>query len=69
MVILQHPTEALAAVGDPRGGEAAFCVDYGVGKRWTERRAGKTRGFDLKLAALRLSEKVIMFDEGESRRR
>ena len=50
--------------GDPRGGEAAFCVDYGVGKRWTERRKGKTSGFDLKLAALRWPERVVVFDEG-----
>lgn len=52
---------------DPRGGEAAFCVDYGVGKRWTERRAGKTQHFELKLAALRWPERVVVFDEGESR--
>ena len=50
--------------GDPRGGEAAFCVDYGVGKRWVERRAGKTSNFDLKLAALRWPERDVVFDEG-----
>jgi len=53
--------------GDPRGGEGAFCVDYGVGKRWTERRAGKSSGFNLKLAALRWPERVVVFDEGEDR--
>jgi hypothetical protein len=53
--------------GDPRGGEGAFCVDYGVGKRWTERRAGESSGFDLKLAALRWPERVVVFDEGEER--
>ena len=37
--------------GNPRGGEAAFCVDYGVGKRWTERREGIIDAFKLKLAA------------------
>jgi hypothetical protein len=50
--------------GDHRGGETAFCVDYGVGKRWTERREGKTAGFKLKLAALRWPERVVVFDEG-----
>ena len=50
--------------GVPRGGEAAFCIDYGVGKRWTERRAGKASGFTLKLAALRWPERVVVFDEG-----
>jgi hypothetical protein len=48
-----------------RGNQAAFCVDYGVGKRWTERRAGKTSGFSWKLAALRFPEKDVQFDEGE----
>ena len=49
--------------GEPRGGEAAFCVDYGVGKRWMERRAGKSSGFRLKLAAMRWPERVVVFDE------
>lgn len=53
--------------GDPRGGKAAFCVDYGVGKRWTERRAGKTQDFELKLAALRWPERVVVFDDGVQR--
>jgi hypothetical protein len=50
--------------GQPRGNDSTFCVDHGVGKRWTERRAGKSSGFDLKLAALRWPEKTLMFDEG-----
>jgi len=50
--------------GDPRGSESAFCVDYGVGKRWTERRNDKSSGFKLKLAALRWPERVVVFDEG-----
>ncbi|HAY79106.1 MAG TPA: metallophosphoesterase [Planctomycetaceae bacterium] len=50
--------------GNPRGGETTFCVDYGVGKRWTERRTGKTSHFRLKLAAFRWPEKTIVFDEG-----
>ena len=53
--------------GKPRGNQSSFCVDYGVGKRWTERRQGRTKGFTLKLAALRWPEKLIVFDEGESR--
>lgn len=53
--------------GEPRSGESAFCVDYGVGKRWRERREAKNSGFRLKLAALRWPERVIVFDEGESK--
>jgi hypothetical protein len=49
--------------GEPRGSESAFCVDYGVGKRWTERRDGKSRGFSWKLAALRFPERLVVFDE------
>jgi diadenosine tetraphosphatase ApaH/serine/threonine PP2A family protein phosphatase len=39
----------------------SFCVDFGVGKRWTERLAGQRNG--CKLAALRFPEKVVVFDE------
>jgi len=53
--------------GKPRGNHASFCIDYGVGKRWTERRKGTTTGFALKLAALRWPEKLVVFDEGESK--
>ena len=49
--------------GQPRGSESTFCVDYGVGKRWTERREGKARNFTLKLAALRWPERLVVFDE------
>ena len=54
--------------GQPRGNAHSFCVDFGVGKRWTERRACVARGFQLKLAALRWPEGDVMFDEGSSRR-
>ena len=54
--------------GEPRGNGSSFCVDYGVGKRWTERRSGKTDGFKLKLAAFRWPERVVVFDEGERKR-
>ena len=55
------------ADGKPRGNDSSFCIDYGVGKRWTERRNGTTSGFALKLAALRWPEKLVVFDEGESK--
>ena len=50
--------------GQPRGKSSTFCVDYGVGKRWTERREGKTAEFKLRLAAFRWPERVVVFDEG-----
>lgn len=50
------------ADGEPRGGAAAFCVDYGVGHRWKERCAGKTANFSCKLGALRFPEREIVFD-------
>jgi hypothetical protein len=45
----------------------AFCVDFGVGKRWTERRAGTTNRFTHRLAALRIPEWTLVFDNGEVR--
>ena len=50
--------------GEPRGNGSTFCVDYGVGKRWTERRKGKSVGFSWKLAAFRFPEREIQFDDG-----
>ena len=50
--------------GQPRGNASTFCVDYGIGKRWIERREGKTDGFTLKLAALQWPERVVVFDDG-----
>jgi hypothetical protein len=50
---------------EPRPNGNAFCVDYGVGKRWTERRAGFVGPFRWRLAALRIPEQVIVFDNGE----
>lgn len=49
--------------GEARGSESAFCVDFGVGKRWTERREGKSKTFSCKLGALRLPERTVVFDE------
>ena len=52
--------------GKPRGNSSTYCVDFGVGKRWKERRDGKTSQFSLKLAALRWPEREVVFDEGMS---
>jgi hypothetical protein len=42
----------------------AICVDYGVAKRWSERLPPSfARQFQSKLAALRLPEEVLVFDE------
>lgn len=41
-----------------------FCVDFSVGGRWTERKAGTKIGQDFKLAALRWPEQVLQFDDG-----
>lgn len=43
-----------------------FCVDFSVGGRWHERKAGKTVGHDFKLAALRWPERSLMFDDGHA---
>jgi len=41
-----------------------FCVDFSVGGRWTERKAGTVVGQDFKLAALRWPERSVQFDDG-----
>lgn len=41
-----------------------FCVDFSVGGRWTERKAGTVLGHDFKLAALRWPERIVQFDDG-----
>lgn len=43
-----------------------FCIDFSVGGRWTERKAGTTVGHHFKLAALRWPEKTLQFDDGTS---
>jgi len=53
---------------EPRGSGSAFCVDYGVGQRWKERRAGKTSGFAHRLGAVRFPERRVVFDDGEVRK-
>jgi len=49
--------------GQPRGNDSTLCIDYGVGKRWIERKQGRTKNFKLKLAALRWPEQRVVFDE------
>jgi len=46
----------------PRG--QVFCVDYSVGGRWIERKAGDPVGQEFKLAALRWPEGELLFDDG-----
>lgn len=52
--------------GEPNGHGRAICVDYAVGKRWDERlKNGSTGPFETRLAAFRLPEEVVIFDDGE----
>jgi hypothetical protein len=47
------------------GNGRAICIDYGVGKRWKERLTfGCNRSFRRKLAALRIPEMRLVFDDG-----
>lgn len=49
------------------GNGQAMCIDYSVGKRWQERLARGDNGpFQTRLAALRMPEKVLIFDDGEN---
>lgn len=41
-----------------------MCVDFSVGGRWEERKAGRLVGQDFKLAALRWPEKTLQLDDG-----
>ncbi len=52
---------------EPHGHGRALCVDYAVGKRSLERAAGAAT-FQTKLAALRLPEREIVFDDGTTQR-
>ena len=49
--------------GHERGRGNAFCVNYAVGKRHLERLKGM-QPFKTKLAALRLPERQVVFDDG-----
>jgi hypothetical protein len=50
--------------GESRGHESAFCVDFGVGKRWTQRRAANRVDGPWRLAAIRFPERLVVFDDG-----
>jgi len=43
-----------------------YCVDYSVGRRYTERHHGVQSGFTGGLAALRWPERTLMFDDGHA---
>ena len=43
-----------------------YCVDYSVGRRFTERHHGVHAGFAGGLAALRWPERVVVFDDGDA---
>jgi hypothetical protein len=54
------PLNATLGKGD------AMCIDYSVGKRFLERAAPGFNGvFQTRLAALRLPERLLIFDEGD----
>lgn len=43
-----------------------FCIDYSVGARWRDRKAGVSPTHsEFRLAALRWPERVLVFDDGE----
>ncbi len=46
----------------PRG--TVFCIDFSVGGRWVERRAGNALGSTFRLAAMRWPEAEVVFDDG-----
>jgi len=54
-------------LGQPHGGGRAICIDYAVGKRWTERgHATPGMAFKFKLAAARFPERTLVFDNGST---
>lgn len=55
-------------LGKPRRADHAFCVDFGVGKRWKEReKLAEASTPPTKLAAIRIPEREVWFDDGSSR--
>ena len=51
--------------GKPHDFGNAHCVDYAVAKRWKERLSDRFDGtFQGKLAALRIPERTVLFDDG-----
>jgi len=52
--------------GDSNSSGRAICIDYAVSKRWMERNSPDDPGpFKAKLAALRILELTLVFDDGE----
>jgi hypothetical protein len=45
-------------------GRNVFCLDFGVGARYKERAAGRTRSFQTRLGAVRWPEREIVLDDG-----
>lgn len=52
-------------LGQQHGHGSAYCIDFSVGYRWTERRNGGPP-FKTKLAACRLPEMVMVLDDGKT---
>ena len=50
--------------GEFVGSRSSLCIDFGIGKRWTERRRGVVDSFVWKLGALRFPELELVFDDG-----
>ncbi len=51
--------------GTPLRSGRALCLDFGAGKRWRERAAGVPESrFRTRLAALRMPERLLVFDNG-----
>ncbi|QDT48930.1 Bis(5'-nucleosyl)-tetraphosphatase PrpE [asymmetrical] [Symmachiella dynata] len=52
--------------GESNSSGGAICVDYAVAKRWMELKSPDDKGpFKAKLAALRIPEMVLVFEDGE----
>jgi hypothetical protein len=58
--------EGLAVTGWMGPRENVFCVDYSIGARYEERRAGRS-DHHTRLAALRWPEKQVVFEDGVAR--
>lgn len=53
--------------GHCNSSQKAICIDYAVAKRWIERKSPNFDGtFKAKLAALRIPEMIVVFDDGEA---
>ena len=53
--------------GQTNSSARAICIDFGVGKRWGERKSSSFSGeYQSRLAALRFPELVVVFDDGKA---